>query len=174
MRIGWVVAAVLLSGCVLHAPAPLFTEADAVPLFGSQNQKFAIYEMKDGAWVAEADPMLRAVSAGHHYPVADPSETNRNLVDSYAFIPLDGKRFIVQAETGGEPGADNAIATWDGTELLVSPLACETLESSRKAKSLVSFDNGDCAPKGGAMPRLQMFAKLAVVAGPPLFRFVRQ
>lgn len=174
MRTLWVVAVLLVSGCILHSKTPIFAEADAVPILGTHPHSFAVYDLKDGVWVATADLTVRAVPSGRHYTVADPSAENPARLDSYAFIPLDATRYVVQAFTEGNLGADYAIATWDGRELLVSPLACDRLKTSLKTNDLVGFLNDSCALYPSPKPPLDLFAKLALRAGPPTLRFVRQ
>ena len=174
MRFGLVLAVLLLSGCVLHSKTPIFTEADAVPILGHHAHSFAAYDSKDGVWVAMDDPTVRVIPVGRHYTVADPTDVNPTRIDSYAFIPLDAARYIVQASTQGDPGADYAIATWDGRELRVSPLDCDKLKTSLKTNALVGFLNQSCAPYPTAMPPLELFAKLALRAGAPTLRLVRQ
>ena len=117
MRIVWVLAAIILSGCVLHSETRYFGDADAVLILGHHPHSFAAYSAKDGVWVPMDARTVRAVPVGQHYTIADP-----NRVDVYVFIPLDANRYVVQAfSTGnpafttGNPGADYAIASWDGT-----------------------------------------------------------
>ena len=174
MRALWVLAAVLLSACVLHSKTPYFADTDAVPLLGRHAHTFIGYSDKDGVWVAMEDAKLRAIPVGRHYTVADPTDADPARVDSYAFIPLDASRYIVQATTGGEPGADYAMATWDGHELLVSPLECDKLKTSLKTNALVGFLNDSCALYPSTTPPEDLFAQLALRAGPPTLRFVRQ
>lgn len=173
MRILLLLATALLSGCVLHAKPPIFGDDQAVPVFGRQRLTFAASAYDKGVWVADDAPTLQAKAEGRHYLVPDelaPGDLTK--ADRYYFIPLDGKRYVVQAVAGGE--ADYAIATWDGTTLLVSPLDCAALKTSLKTNDLVMFVNDACRLRPSDKPPLVLFDKLAQRAGQPSMRFVRQ
>ena len=167
-----ILALPLLTACVLHAKAPLFPEAAAVPLLGDKPVTFAVYDLKDGAWVANADPTVTLQPVGRHYEMPDPSQDDPARVDSYAFVPLPDGLFVVQMVTGGE--ADYGIASWTGSELRASPLDCARLKTSLKTNDLVTFGNGDCALSDVSPPPAAAFAMLAPRAGPPTLRFVRR
>lgn len=163
---------IVLCGCVLHSKTPLFSDAEAVPVFGRVPVRFAVFDAQDGAWVASDEPVATLTPAGRHYEMADPSAADPAKVDSYFFVRLDGKRLVVQVVTGGE--ADYAIATWDGKDLLASPLDCARLKTSLKTNDLVGFTGDNCALLPSDTPALTQFGKLALRAGPPTLRFERQ
>ena len=173
MRLLLLLATALLSGCVLHAKPPIFGDAEAVPVFGHHRLTFTGSAYDKGVWVADDTPTLHAKAEGRHYMVPD-DQTPDDLTkaDRYYFIPLDGNRYVVQAVAQGE--ADYAIATWDGTTLLVSPLDCAALKTSLKTNDLVIFVNDACRLRPSDTPPLVLFGKLAQRAGQPSIRFVRQ
>ncbi len=162
----------LVSACVLHTKTPLFTDGNALPLFGVHPVTFAVFDAKDGKWVANDEPMATLTPVGRHYDMADPSVYDPGKVDSYYFIPLDDQRLLVQAVTGGE--ADYAIATWDGKTLLASLFDCTRLKAHAKADDPVTYDGDSCALLPGDALPLTQFDKLAPRAGPPTLKFVRQ
>lgn len=171
-RLTLVLSGVLLAACVLHSQHPLFDEAQAVPLFGSQPVTFAVYDLNSGAWVASAEPLATLTPVGRHYEMPDPSTEDPAKVDSYSFIPLDSTHFVVQVVAGGE--ADYGLATWDGQVLLASPLDCDALQARTGTAGLIAFDKDGCAPITGTGPALALFVGLAAEAGAPTLRFVRQ
>ena len=173
MRIALLLASALLSGCVLHSKTPIFSDADAVLALGKKPLTFAVSAEDKGQWVANDEPVLSAQVEGRHYLVPDASAPNdATKAERYAFVPLDAMRFVVQAVAGGE--ADYAIATWDGTTLLVSPLQCELLKTSLKTNAEVMFLNDACSLRPSDTPPLELFAKLAQRAGKPTLRLVKQ
>ena len=163
----------LLSGCVLHSKTPIFSDAEAIPLFGAGEMTFAVSGFKHGQWQAADEPSATARRVGRHYLVPDTgSSEDPATADSYYFIPLDGARLVVQAVAGSE--ADYAIATWDGKTLLVSPLDCAALKTSLKTNDLVEFVNDSCRLRPSDTAPLAQFSRLAERAGQPKLRFVRQ
>ena len=171
--IGLGLMALVLSACVLHEKTPLFSESDAVPILGSQKTVFAIYDRKDGAWVASDDPTFAALPEGNHYLIPDPT-TPDDLAsaDRFDFIPLDAGHFAVQLRSDGE--ADYAIATWDGTELLVRPLDCDALKSSGKSTAIVAFEDDACTLHDSTTSPRDLLAQLLPAAPEPTLRLVKQ
>ena len=163
----------LLSACVLHATKPLFTDADATPLLGSQRLTFAVFERKDGAWVASDEPVITAIPEGNHYRVPDPATPDDlQSADSYAFIALDANHYAVQAMAKGE--ADYALATWDGTTLLVQPLDCTGLKASAKTNAIVQFADDDCSMRPSTAAPKDLFSQLLPAAPEPTLKLVKQ
>lgn len=68
-----ILAALLLSGCVLQAKPPLFSESDGTLALGDKVIAYDGYELKDGRWSKSngSDPPLEFAPAGHHYIVAE-------------------------------------------------------------------------------------------------------
>ena len=165
--------ALLVSACVLHATKPIFTEAEATLLLGNHKITLAVYEKKDGAWVASDEPIITATPEGNHYLVPDPATPDDlTSADSYAFIAIDTGHYAVQAMAKGE--ADYAIATWDGTALLVSPLDCAALKTSLKTNAIVGFVDDACALRDSSTPPKDLFAQLLPTTPDPTLRFLRQ
>ena len=165
--------ALLFSACVLHSTTPIFSDAEATPLLGSQKITFAVFERKNGAWVASDEPLITAVPEGRHYRVPDPATPDDlQSADRYAFIALDPAHYAVQAMSGG--AADYAIATWDGTELLVSPLDCAALKTSLKTNAIVQFIDDACALRPSTAPPKDLFTQLMQAAPEPTLLLVRQ
>jgi hypothetical protein len=163
----------LLSACVLHAKVPLFAEADATLLLGGDRIALAVFERKDGAWVASDEPVVTAIPEGNHYLVPDPATPDDlQSADAFAFIALDASHYAVQAMTGGE--ADYAIATWDGSELLVQPLDCDDLKAGGKAEAVVAFEDDACSLRPGTTPPREAFLRLLQAAPEPTLRLVKQ
>ncbi len=166
-------AGAALSGCVLHAKTPLFSDADAVPLLGSHAITLSVFERKAGGWVASDEPTVTAVPEGNHYTVPDAAAPNDPaLADRYAFIPLDPGHYVVQATAGG--AADYAIATWDGQTLLVSGLDCAALKTSLKTNAIVGFVDDACTLRPSTTPTKALFAQLLLATPAPTLRLIRQ
>ena len=166
-----VFAALALSGCVLHETPPLFTDADATLLLGAKPLTLAVFERKHGAWVASDDPVITAYPEATHYVVPDPATPNdKTTADRYRFIALDKGRYIIEALAKDE--ADYAIATWDGTTLLVSPLDCDALKTHLATNLLVVFENDSCSLQSSKLAPKELLAKLLPALKPPELRLV--
>ena len=164
-------AAALLCGCVLHAPAPLFTDADATLVLGSSPMTFAVFDREGGAWVPGDDPVIRAVPEANHYLVPDPkTPDDLTTADAYSFIAMDGPFYLIQATAKGE--ADYAIGAWDGHELLVSTLDCAALKSNLKTNPLVVFQDDSCALAPSDVAPIEVFKALMQALPAPDLRLV--
>ncbi len=165
--------ALALSACVLHATKPIFDDADATPLLGSKKLTLSVFERKNGTWVDSDEPQITAIPDGNHYLVPDPERPDDlTSADTYAFVAIDADHYAVQAEARGE--ADYAIATWDGAELLVSPLDCAALKTSLKTNAIVRFVDDACALRDSTVPAKGLFAQLLLATPEPTLRFIRQ
>lgn len=166
-------AAALLSGCVLHAPTPIFTDADATLALGTAPMSFAVFDREGDAWVPGDDPVIMAVPEANHYLVPDPkTPDDLTTADAYSFVALDAAHYLIQATAKGE--ADYAIATWDGHELLVSRLDCAALKSNLKTNPLVVFQDDSCALAPSDTAPTEVFKALMQALPAPDLRLVAQ
>ena len=162
-----------LSGCVLHATPPIFDDSEAVLVLGKGPVTLAVFDREGGAWLPNDDPLVTAFAEGNHYLVPDPATPqNMTTADRFALIPLDASHYVIQATF--KDGADYAIATWDGGELLVSNLDCDTLKTNPATNLLVQFQDDACSLAPSNRLAQDLFAILARAAPEPTLRLVVQ
>lgn len=139
-----VAIACLLAGCVLQSPTALFAEAQGVAALDQLGSRFTSESLSNGEWKAEEGEISFRLS-GQHY-VAQNSDDKSEV--EILFAPLDGKRFVMQAEEEkGKPFAYMIAEVTDG-HLLLSPLLCDVLKTSPGIEEKVTFDGTDCSVKG--------------------------
>ena len=172
MRPALVLAAIFLTGCVLHSGKPLFGESDAVLALGNQPVTFTLYEAENGAWVLADDPKVTAIPEGNHYLVPDPATPNdMTSADPYYFVTLDATHYLIRVVVKGE--ADYSLATWDGLELLVRPLDCVALKTHPTGNVLVQFSDESCSLRPSTTLTKDLFISLIPAAPGPSLRLVK-
>ena len=165
-------AAIVLTGCVLHSGKPLFGESDAVLALGNRPVTFTLYQAEKGAWVLADDPKVTAIPEGNHYLIPDPATPeDMTSADPYYFVSLDAAHYLVMVVVKGE--ADYAVATWDGVELLISPLDCVALKTHPTGNLLVQFSDESCSLRPSTTLPKDLFTSLIPAAPAPNLRLVK-
>jgi hypothetical protein len=168
-----VAAALLLSGCVLQAKPPFFTERDGLAVLGGEMTAFDGYELKDGAWSKTNvnDPPLEFTPAGRGYTITErgKSQSKSGRVTAL-LVPLkDG--WLAMQLTEGSKLPIYSLAKLDGHDLLVAPIMCSDLKTIEAAKTVVEFNGNDCTAKTVTDARAFLQA-LAKSLPPPRMKLV--
>jgi len=127
----------LLAGCVLQSPEPLFSESDGELALKSFGIEFESYNWTKGAWERE-DEALTFVATGMHYVVASEKSETQIL-----FVPLADSWWLMQMSEDLKP-TYYVLAEAKGQELFVHVLACSDLQQNPAVKVAVRFEGDDC------------------------------
>jgi hypothetical protein len=164
MVLGLAGLTLLLSGCVLQANPPLFSETEGVLALGETQIAFDGYALKGGTWSKSntEDPPLQFTPQGHHYVVReqDKSDSKSNTADALFVVLKDGW-LALQLTEQGKPSI-YSLAKRDGRDLLIAPLMCSDLEKDQATAGHIDFEGSDCTVKAVGDPRafLMTLAKL--------------
>ena len=136
------VLALALSGCILQAKAPLFTDADA-QLVLAKYGTLVTYEKSGADWNKSSDQITFTAKANHYIAKADKSELE------ISFVPIDGNWWALQAIETSKP-AIYVLVDAEAKELLFYPIACKELKEGGKFAETIEFVDSDCFVKPGA------------------------
>ena len=157
--------AVVLAGCVLQSPTPLFDEAKAVPLPKAIGTRFASETFRDNAWQRE-EGVITFTADGKRYIASNDREATTIDV---LFVRLGAASFVMQAVEKDKPAA-YVLADIDGDNLNLRPLFCEELQKQAAAAETVRFEGNDCFVK--AETGLDAFRGYGQDFGPAKLRLV--
>lgn len=147
----------ILSGCVLQSKAPLFGDSEAKLVFGDGPQVARVFSRKDGAWVDENETVTLTPEGQHYVAMAkDGAVTLR-------FIPLQGPRFVVQANEADKPPV-YLLADVGRRSADFRVLSCDDLKSNGAISQWVSYQGDDCFVEDHA-PRDQLFKAILAMPG---------
>ena len=130
-----ILAASVLTGCILQSKAPLFKDADGVLLLGQKKQRFASYERDGLAWKKGTDTAVFAPQ-GHHYKVS----SGKNIATA-EFITLSGGNYVMQFDEG-KGSFVYILVSPHGKEILLYALLCDNLKKQNVAG--VRFEKDNC------------------------------
>ena len=174
MRAALLMILLLLSACVVHSNAPLFSEAEAVAVLGTRPVTVTLTPTDPDTPFRALPARLDLVPQGNHYRV-----TSAKGPTDLAFIPLGPGLYALQY--GVPTGQDYALATLDGTRgddargdgarLVVAPLDCGRLKTDLRSNLLLIFVTSSCQLVTGTDVRAA-FASFAAVG--PKARLVMQ
>lgn len=150
----------LLSGCVLQSQAPLFGDTQGAPALEALGTSFAMESFSDGKWNMEEGKAVFTAS-GRHYLMSSPDGKPPIEV---LFVPLDGKRFAVQAREGKDKPFVYLVAEISKAEVLLTLLGCDDLKKAGRFGGDISFDGDECS--FARTPEMPLFLSLAAAAGP--------
>jgi hypothetical protein len=154
----------VLGACVLSAKEPLYADSDAKLIFDAPDVTFTPYSLKNGQWVVEDETMVLKAEGNHYLATADKS------LGQFAFVPLQGDWYIVQAGEGKKPPI-YALIRNDKGELHVFVLACNAVKKLADANAHVEFVKDDCFLKPG-VDHKPLFLALSANPGPDTMKLV--
>lgn len=149
----------LLSGCVLQSPAPLFGDTQGAPALQALGKTFTMESFTDGKWQVE-EGLAVLIPMGRHYLMSNPDGKPPTEV---LFVPLDGSRFAVQARESREKPFVYLVAEIGKGEVLLTLLDCDELKKAGKFGDDITFDGGDCT--FARTPEKPLFLALAGALG---------
>ena len=154
-----VAAMFLLAGCVLKSPAPAFGDSQGALALAEMGKSFNLESFTSGAWKVEEKAIF--TPEGNHYVMSSPEGKTPVEV---LMVPIDGKRFVVQAREDKNKPFTYLIAVMGKDEVLVNLIGCDDLKKMGTVSEDISFDGGNCG--FAKTPDLALFAKIADAAGP--------
>ena len=127
----------LLCGCILQSPKPLFTESEGKPVLKQFGSSFIAFNRESGEWKKQ-DDVVKFTTVGNHYVVQDKSG-NINVL----FAQLSDQWWVMQTNETGKP-ATYLLAKFEGKALVLNILSCKVLKTNRSMKDAISFKGDDC------------------------------
>ena len=139
-----VLAAVLLSGCILQSRAPIYDDSDASLVLGDAGGVTRTASRKTGSW--ENDPEAVPIRPeGNHYVVEGKARIELH------FVKLEGDWFVLQARQQQGPAAFLLARVRDKIAE-ARPLACREVEKIHALESSVVPVGDNCFIREGADP----------------------
>jgi hypothetical protein len=158
-----VAACLLLTGCVLKSPSPVFGDNQGVLALEALGKAFTMESFSDGKWKVEEKALF--TPEGQHYLMSSPE--GKPPVD-VMFVALEGSRFVVQAREDKDRPFVYLIADISKEEVLLTLPSCDVLKKTGTFAPDISFEGGDCT--FSKTPDLALFQKIADAAGPAISR----
>ncbi|MFT3989700.1 hypothetical protein [Aestuariivirga sp.] len=141
--------AVLLCGCVLDAPEPLFKEAEGEMIFGKSEARFEGWALDHGTWSrADKDAVLILTPEGQHYVMKTPDQKPEDGKATVLAVSLQGGWYGLQVAEDTKPPI-YAAGKFDGKDFFVTPIMCSDLKKKSLGGTAVTFDGIDCHVKAG-------------------------
>jgi hypothetical protein len=127
----------LLCGCILQSPKPLFSENEGKPVLKQFGNSFVAFNRESGEW-RKQDDVVKFTTVGNHYVVKDKSG-NINVL----FAQLSDQWFLMQTNETGKP-ATYLLAKFEGKALVLNILSCKVLKTNVSMRDAISFKGDDC------------------------------
>jgi hypothetical protein len=127
----------LLCGCILQSPKPLFSENEGKPVLKQFGNSFVAFNRESGEW-RKQDDVVKFTTVGNHYVVQDKSG-NINVL----FAQLSDQWFLMQTNETGKP-ATYLLAKFEGKALVLNILSCKVLKTNVSMRDAISFKGDDC------------------------------
>jgi|GEM_PF-2101606 len=163
--------AILLCGCVLDSPDPLFKEAEGEMIFGKTESHFKGLSLDHGAWVqTDKDALLTLIPEGHHYLMKTPDQKPEDGNTTVLAVSLDAGWFALQVTENTKPPIF-AAGRFDGKDFSVIPIMCSDLKKKSPGEKAISFDGIDCHVKAGEDGR-KLLGGIAPRLDPPQMKLV--
>lgn len=152
-----IATALLLAGCVLQSPEPLFAEGDGAPALAPLAKSYRAEVYENDAWKRQ-DGSAIFTGEGNHYVMSNSKDKD---VMEMLFVDLGKARYVVQTQDHKQSKDPYiyffADVRGDGIYLAIPD--CDTLKTLPNVKADVVFENYDCTLKG--KPARPFFASLA-------------
>jgi hypothetical protein len=127
----------MLCGCILQSPKPLFSENEGKPVLKQFGNSFVAFNRESGEWKKQ-DDVVKFTTVGNHYVVQDKSGDINVL-----FAQLSDQWFLMQTNETSKP-ATYLLAKYEGKALVLNILSCKVLKTNRSMKDAISFKGDDC------------------------------
>jgi hypothetical protein len=127
----------LLCGCILQSPKPIFDEKDGKPVLKQFGSSFIAFNRESGEWKKQ-DDVVNFTTVGNHYVVQDKSGDIHVL-----FAQLNDQWWVMQTNEPGKPST-YLLAKFEGKSLELNMLSCKVLKNNRSLKNTISFKGDDC------------------------------
>ena len=137
MRIFILSFCLMLCGCILQSPAPIFPEKDGQLILQPFGNQFATFNKENGEWKKQTDIVKFSVE-GSHYLIHDKAGDIHVL-----FVGLNDNWFVMQARELNKPST-YLLARFEGKSLVLNILSCKVLKSNEAFKSSINFKGEDC------------------------------
>ena len=127
----------ILCGCILQSPVPIFSEKDGKLILQPFGTQFATFNKESGEWKKQAD-IVKFNAEGNHYLIHDKAGDIQVL-----FAALNDNWFVMQAQEPNKPST-YLLARFEGKSLVLNILSCKVLKSNEALKSSINFKGEDC------------------------------
>ena len=128
----------LLCGCILQSPKPLFSENEGKPVLKQFGNSFVTFNRESGEWKKQ-DDVVKFKAVGNHYVVLDKTGGINVL-----FAQLNDQWWVMQTNETGKPST-YLLAKFEGKALVLNILSCKILKTNVSMKDAISFKGDDCA-----------------------------
>ncbi len=127
----------LLCGCILQSPKPIFAENEGKPVLKQFGNSFVAFNRESGEWKKQ-DDVVKFTTVGNHYVVQDKSGDINVL-----FAQLSDQWWVMQTNETGKP-ATYLLAKFEGKALVLNILSCKVLKTNVSMKDAINFKGDDC------------------------------
>jgi hypothetical protein len=127
----------LLCGCILQSPKPIFDEKDGKPVLKQFGNSFLAFNRESGEWKKQ-DDIVKFTTVGNHYVVQDKSGDINVL-----FAQLSDQWFVMQTNETGK-ASTYLLAKFEGKSLVLNILSCKVLKTNKSLKDAISFKGDEC------------------------------
>ena len=132
-----VLLCLMLGGCILQSPKPIFAENEGKPVLKQFGSSFVAFNRESGEWKKQ-DDVVKFTTVGNHYVVQDKSGDINVL-----FAQLSDQWWVMQTNETGKP-ATYLLAKFEGKALVLNILSCKVLKTNVSMKDAISFKGDDC------------------------------
>ena len=127
----------LLCGCILQSPKPIFAEKEGKPVLRQFGNSFLTFNRESGEWKKQ-DDVVKFRAVGNHYVVQDKT-TDINVL----FAQLNDQWWVMQTNETGKPST-YLLAKFEGKSLVLNILRCKVLKTNTSLKNAITFKGDDC------------------------------
>lgn len=128
---------VMLCGCILQSPAPIFAEKDGKLILQPLGNQFATFNKEGGKWIKQTDT-VKFNAEGNHYLIHDKAGDIRVL-----FAKLNENWWVLQADETGKQST-YLLARFESKSLVLNLLSCKVLKTNKALTSAITFKGDDC------------------------------
>ena len=161
MRIFTLSFCLMLCGCILQSPTPIFPEKDGQLILQPFGNQFATFNKESGEWKKQTDIVKFSVE-GNHYLIHEKAGNIHVL-----FAQLNDNWFVMQTQQPDQLST-YLLARFEGKSLVLNILSCKVLKSNGALKNAINFKGEDCT--ANAQMTKEKFEQLTESPEPALLK----
>ena len=127
----------VLGGCILQSPTPIFAEEDGKLILQPFGNQFVSFNLENGKWIKQSD-IVKFTAVGNHYLIHDKADDIQVL-----FAALNSKWWVMQTNETGKPPT-YLLARFEGKALVLNILSCKVLKINKAVADAINFKGEDC------------------------------
>ena len=151
----------VLGGCILQSPTPIFAEKDGKLVLQKFGNKFVSFNLENGKWIKQSE-IVKFTAVGNHYVIHDKANDIQVL-----FAALNSNWWVMQTNEASKPPT-YLLARFEGKALVLSILSCKVLKTNKAVADAIDFKGEDCT--ANAKMTKDKFAELAKSPEPVLLK----